>query len=176
LPIYPLINVSSSRIPANYFALFIPKGIVTNQEPTVLPVLTQCSLLNLKRKSARQSELPKVAKSLQIVWMKDSLSEARRYYVFSGKARIIERRLIGINRRAGRILNDNCLRYRVCYAAELAFFFTEFFFGLLETLNVGTCSVPAQDFSCLIAKRFDSHQKPPIQSVLTTEPWLAFSL
>src|SRR5207245_6412283 len=112
LPIYPLINVSSSRIPANYFVPFIPKRIVANQEPTVLPVLTPCSLLNLKRKSARQSELPKVAQSLQIVWMKDSLSEARRYYVFSGKARIIERLLIVVIRRAAAILNDNCLRYR----------------------------------------------------------------
>src|SRR5207245_5759921 len=175
LPIYPLINVSSSRIPANYFALFIPKGIVTNQEPTVLPVLTQCSLLNLKRKSARQSEPPKVAKSLQIVGMKDSLSEARRYYVFSGKARIIERRLIGVNRRAGGILNDNCLRYRVCDPAELAFFFTKFFFGLLETLNVGTCSVPAQQFAVLISHLFDSYQKPPIHSVVATEACLYFA-
>ena len=60
-------------------------------------------------------------------------AEARRYYVFSGKARIIERRLIGVNRSAGGILNDNCLRYRVCDPAEFAFFFTQFFFGLLET-------------------------------------------
>src|SRR5580704_19158258 len=65
-------NVCSRRVPADYFVLLITKRVVTNQEPTILSVLTQCSLLNLKRESARQSKPTKVAKSLQIVWMEDS--------------------------------------------------------------------------------------------------------
>src|SRR5258708_715721 len=170
-----VINVCSGRVPADYFVLLITKRIVTNQKPTIFPVLTLCSLLNLKRESARQSKPTKVAKSLQIVWMEDPFTKSRRYYVFSSKARIIERRLIGVHLRAGWILNDNCLRYRVCDPAKLAFFFAEFLFGLLKTLDVSTCSVPAQESASLITKRFDSYQEPPIRSVVATETRLHFA-
>src|SRR5579863_831098 len=170
-----VINVCSRRVPADDFVLLIAKRVVTNQEPTILSVLTQCSLLDLKRESARQSKPTKVAKSLQIVWMEDSFTKSRRYYVFSSEARIIERGLIGVHRRAGWILNDNCLRYRVCDPAKLAFFFAEFFFGLLKTLDVSTCSVPAQESASLIAKGFDSYQEPPVRSVVATESCLHFA-
>src|SRR5207344_3102665 len=53
---------------------------------------------------------------------------------------------------------------------QIRFVLTEDIFGLLAVLDVGRRPIPFDDFSGLVAQRFDSKQEPPIFAVEALEP------
>src|SRR5271169_4475495 len=104
--------------------------------------------------------------------MKYSFAKVRAEHILSTQARIIECRLVGVERRAGWVQNNNRLRYRVGNPAKFAFLLPQFLLSLLEGLDVGTYSIPADHVGHFVAKWFDANQKPPISSVEPTNPSL----
>src|ERR1700752_1371863 len=94
--------------------------------------------------------------------MEDSFSEARTNDIVEREPRVIERRLVCIERNAARILNHNGLRDYVGNSAKLAFIFTQLLFRLLENFNVSACSVPSNGRPGFIAERLDANQEPSL--------------
>src|SRR5271155_704069 len=98
--------------------------------------------------------------------MEDSFSEARTNDIVEREPRIIERRLVCVERNAARILNHNGLRDYVSNPAKLAFIFAQLLFRLLENFNVSACSVPSNGLPGFIAERFDANQEPSIDPII----------
>src|ERR1700757_2455062 len=97
--------------------------------------------------------------------MEDSFPEARINDIVEHEPRVIERRLVCVERNAARILNHNGLRDYVGNSAKLAFIFAQLLFRLLENFNVSACSVPSNGRSGFIAERLDANQKPSIDPI-----------
>ena len=72
-------------------------------------------------------------------------------------------------RRAGGVQHHDRLGYRVRNPAQLSFIFTKFLFSLLQTFDVGTCSIPSNDPAPFIAQWLDANQKPTKDSVMAAK-------
>src|SRR5271169_6967861 len=97
--------------------------------------------------------------------VEDSFPKVGSSHIFRGQARVVERRLVGVDGGARGILHDNRLRYYVGDTTELAFLFPELLFRLLEGFDVSACSVPSNNFSSTVAQRLDTDEKPTKYSV-----------
>src|SRR5712692_2834235 len=69
--------------------------------------------------------------------MEDSLAKASASHIFGGKARIVDRRLIRVNRCTGRVQDNDRLRYGIRNPPKFAFILTQFLLSLLEVFDVG---------------------------------------
>ena len=83
--------------------------------------------------------------------MEYSFTKARGNHIIGSQARVIERRLVGIEWLPGWSQNNYGLRYRVGNPAKFAFIVPQFLFGLLKLLDVSACSIPSDNFAGLVA-------------------------
>src|SRR4030095_12707740 len=113
-----------------------------------------------------QSRLPLASQSLQVVRVKDSFAKPRGEHIINCKARIIERRLVGIQRHTGWVQDDNCLRYCVRYPAKLTFIFSQLFFCLLESIYIRACPVPPDKLASLVPEWLNANEKPTKDTVI----------
>src|SRR5450432_2700922 len=74
LILFSLVDVGACRIPTHDASLSVAEGIVVNQEPPILTVLPQGTLLNLKRDASSKGRLSKLCQPLKIVRVKDTLT------------------------------------------------------------------------------------------------------
>src|SRR5713101_6825029 len=126
-------------------------------------------MLEFERKTTRESSLSLVSEFLQVVRMEDSFSKAGSKHVFNREAGVIERCLVGVDRRARRVQDHDRLRYRVGNPAKFAFIVPQFLFGLLKLLNVSACSIPSDNFAGLVAQWLDPDKKPAKHTVVTAK-------
>jgi hypothetical protein len=92
--------------------------------------------------------------------MKDSLPKIWRNHIVSGKARIVESSLIGVDRHAAGGQDNHRLRYRVRDLPKFAFILTQFLFRLLEGFDVSAYSVPHGDLPGFVAEWFEANEEP----------------
>src|SRR5882724_1180591 len=90
-------------------------------------------------------------------------------HIFASAACVIQGRLVGVYRRAGRVQNNDRLRYRIRDAAKLAFIFAEFFLSLLQCFDVGACSIPSNELSGFVAEWFHPNEEPTKDSVVSAK-------
>src|ERR1700694_5831765 len=86
---------------------------VTDQEPTILTILTQRSLFEFKREPACKGRLAFLPQPREVFRMKDPCAIVRGDYIFQGETGVIEHCLVRVNWRAVRPLDDNGLGYGV---------------------------------------------------------------
>ena len=101
--------------------------------------------------------------------MENPFAKVRSEHIFASAACVIQGRLVGVYRRAGRVQNNDRLRYRIRDAAKLAFIFAEFFLSLLQCFDVGARSIPSNDLSGFIAEWLNAYEEPTKDSVVSAE-------
>src|SRR6202040_3173946 len=94
-----------SCVPPYYFSLLISEGVVTSQEPTILPILQQDPMFRLEWKPSLQSHLSLFPVPLDVLVVENSFAETRCRHILRGQSRQVERCLVGIKRRPGWIKN-----------------------------------------------------------------------
>ncbi len=77
-------------------------------------------MFDLERESPCERNPAFVPQSLKILWVKESLSKIGSNHIFAAEPCILERRLVSVKRRPGRVQHDNRLRYRVCELSKFA--------------------------------------------------------
>src|SRR3984893_13539040 len=122
-----VIDIGSSYIPAHQASLFIVARVLTEEEPAILTVLPERSLLDFKRQAASQACFALLAHPLEIFGMKDTGAIVRGDYIFHGEPGIVEHCLVRVERVALRVQDDNGLRYSIGNPAEFALLLKEFF-------------------------------------------------
>src|SRR5207247_6402313 len=110
------------------------------------------------------------AQSFQVVRMENPFAKVRNEHIFAGAACVIQGRLVGVYRRAGRVQNNDRLRYRIRDAAKLAFIFAEFFLSLFQSFDVGACSIPSNELSRFVVEWLDAYAEPTKDSVVAAKP------
>ena len=83
--------------------------------------------------------------------MKDSFAKKRGNDIFRSQTRVVEGRLVGVDRRTRGVLDNNRLRYQVGDTPELAFIFSELRFCLLERLDISACSIPPENLASVVS-------------------------
>src|SRR6266478_4347 len=96
-----VIDVRSGRVPANHLPPLVSEGVVSNEKPTVLAIPPKGSLFYFEWKPACESSVSLIAQSLQVVRVEDSFAKLRSKHIFRGETRIVERRLVGVDRPTG---------------------------------------------------------------------------
>src|ERR1700733_4647956 len=89
------------------------------EEPAILTVLPEYSLLDFKRQAASQAFFALLAHPLKIFGMKETGAIIRRDYVFHRDPGIVEEGLVRVERVALRVQDDNGLRYSIRNPAKL---------------------------------------------------------
>src|SRR5207244_8507431 len=120
LAAFPVPNILTHHIPPHKASPFVVKRVVTDEEPTILPILPQRSLFDFKRETARKGRPALLPQALEILRMKDPCAKVRGDHVFHGAAGIIEHCLVRIARSAVRVLDTNGLGYGGGNPAKLA--------------------------------------------------------
>src|SRR5580658_735273 len=92
--------------------------------------------------------------------MRETFTESARENIFGREPRIVEHRLVCIDREAAGVHDDNCLRNSVGDLAQFAILFSQLLFNLLKVVDVGLSSVPPDDFASRIPQGFGAHKKP----------------
>ena len=87
-----IVDVGSGRVPTHNASLLIAKGVVVNEEPSILTVFSQSALLELKGTASGESRLSVFSQPLDIVRVEDALAKARLRKVFHRKSGVVERR------------------------------------------------------------------------------------
>src|SRR6185503_18830064 len=118
-----IIDVGSRCIPTQQASVFVAERVVTDEEPTILPILPQRSLFDFKRETASKGRPALLPQTLEILRMKDPCAKVRGDYVFHGEAGIIEHCLVRVDRSAVRVQDNNGLGYCVGNPANLALVF-----------------------------------------------------
>src|SRR5438552_2279225 len=101
--------------------------------------------------------------------MENPFAKVRNEHIFASAACVIQGRLVGVYRRASRVQNNDRLRYRIRDAAKLPFIFAEFFLSLLQSFDIGACSIPSNERSRFIAERLDAYEEPTKDSVMSAK-------
>src|SRR5260370_7553693 len=84
-----VINVRPRGIPANHLPLFIPEGVVADQEPTILAILPECPMFEFERKTTRESSVSLVSKLFEVLRLKDSLPKIWRNHIVTSNPPIL---------------------------------------------------------------------------------------
>src|SRR5260370_12328615 len=99
--------------------------------------------------------------------MEDSLAKASASHIFGGKARIVDRRLVRVNRCTGRVQDNDRLRYGIRNPPKFAFILTQFLLSLLEVFDVSAYAIPHGDLPSFVADCLKTNQattKNPLMS------------
>src|ERR1700723_674204 len=162
-----VINVGARLIPLGDLSALVSKRVVLNQEPAVLTVLSERSMLEFERQSLRESSLSFDLKSFQVLRMKDFFPKVWRSHIVSSKARIGESGSIGVDRQARRVLNNYCLPGLGPNLPTVAFILPKLLFRLLKGFDISADSVPHYDLSGFIAVWFEANEKPTKDSIMS---------
>src|SRR5580765_2115716 len=104
--------------------------------------------------------------------MEDSLPKIRSKHIFRVEAGVIQCRLVGVDRRAGRVQHDNRLRYGVGNSTKFTFIFPQLLFCLFESIDICACSVPPDELAGLVAERLNANEKPTKDTVVAAKTCL----
>src|SRR5438093_4511558 len=162
-------NIGTGGIPANHLSLLIAERVVPNQEPAVLTIFSECAHFGFEWNSAFHRRLSLAAQSFQVVRMENPFPKVRSEHIFASAAGVIQGRLVGVYRRAGRVQNNDRLRYRIRDTAKLALIFAEFFLSLLQCLDVSARSIPSNDLSRFVAEWFHPNEEATKDSVVSAK-------
>src|ERR687891_2267549 len=72
-----IVDVGSRCIPTHEASLFVAERVVSDEEPTILPILPQRSLFDFKRETACKGRPALLPQPLEILRMKDSCAKVR---------------------------------------------------------------------------------------------------
>ena len=144
----------------------VAKRVVLNQEPAVLTVLSECSMLEFERKTPRESGLSLVSQSFHVFRMKDSLSKIWCKHIVRSKARIVEGSSVGVDRHSGGIQDDYRLRYCIRDLPKLAFVLTQFILSLLKGFDISAYSVPHDDLASFVAEWLEANEEPTKDAIM----------
>src|ERR1700752_5375941 len=88
---------------------------------------------------------------IKIIRVEYSFTKSRRDHIIGSQTRVIECRLVGIERLPGWTQNNYGLRYRVGNPAKFAFIVPQCLFSLLKRVEVSACARPSDNFARLVA-------------------------
>src|SRR2546426_1919281 len=166
---FALVYVSGRRVPTDQAALFVMKGLVAGEEPSILPILAQGAQFELEGDTVRPSCLPLLADALEVFRVKDLRAKVRANDVGHRQPRVFECRSIRVERTAVRIEDDDIFRDRVGDPSECALFLAHLLLGLLEGVDVRASAIPSDDLTRAIAHRLEASEDPTKRSVTATK-------
>src|SRR6202043_1436550 len=170
-----VIDIGSRRIPAHQTSLFVVERVITEEEPAILTVLPERSLLDVKRQAASQACFALLAHPLKIFGMKDTGAIVRGDYIFHGEPGIVEHCLVRVERVALRVQDDNGLRYSICNPAKLTLLLKEFFLRSFSIFDVGIASKPPDDVAFGVKLWNDTNEEPSVLSVISPDASFQFA-
>src|SRR5437762_3707121 len=109
-------NIGTSCIPACHLSLLIAERVVPNEEPTVLAIFPKRAHFSFEWKHAFHRGPSLAAQSFEVVRMENPFAKVSSEHIFASAACVIQGRLVGVYRHAGRVQNNDRLRYRICDA------------------------------------------------------------
>src|SRR5438309_7630540 len=137
----PILYVRPRRVPAQDATLLVPKRVVVNEVPAVLPIMAPGPPLQAERNAACERQRPLFLQPLDVVGVKDQLARICARDLLRREAVVLER---CATRAAGlplRIENDDRLGNRVEDALRLVF-------RVLAIFDIGT--EPGDDAALLV--------------------------
>src|SRR6202030_1655785 len=164
-----------SYIPAHQASLFIVERVVTEEEPAILTVLPERSLLDFKRQAASQACFALLAHPLEIFRMVRSGAKVRGDYIFQGEPGIVEHCLVRVERVALLVQDDNGLRNSIGNPAKLTLLLKEFFFRSFSIFDVGIASKPPDDVAFGVELRNDTYEEPSVLTVISPDASFQFT-
>src|SRR3984893_6578318 len=170
-----VIDIGSSYIPAHQTSLFVVERVGTEEEPAILTVLPECSLLDFKRQAASQTCFALLAHPLEIFRMVRSGAKVRGDHVLHGEAGIVEHCLVRVERLALRVQDDNGLRYSIGNPAKLPLLLKEFLLRPFSIFDVSIASKPPDDVAFSVELWNDTYQEPTVLSVISPDASFQFA-
>src|SRR6202049_3477943 len=170
-----VIDVGSRCIPSHQASLFVAERVVTEEEPAILTVLPERSLLDFKRQAASQACFALLAHPLEIFRMVRSGAKVRGDYVLHGEAGIVEHCLFRVERLAIRVQDDNGLRYSIGNPAKLPLLLKKFLLRPFSIFDVGIASKPPDDVAFSVELWNDAYEEPTVLSVISPDASFQFA-
>jgi hypothetical protein len=170
-----IINVGSRRIPAHQTSMFVVERFVTEEEPVILTVLPEHSLLDFKRHSASQTSFFIFAHPLEIFRMENSGAKVRGKYLLHGEAGVVEHRLIRVERVALRVQDDNAVGYSIGNPAKLPLVLKEFRLRSFSIFDIGIASKPPDNVASSVELWDDTYEEPTVLSVISSNASFQFA-
>src|SRR6202049_2229436 len=170
-----VIDVGSRCIPSHQASLFVAERVVTEEEPAILTVLPERSLLDFKRQAASQACFALLAHPLEIFRMVRSGAKVRGDYVLHGEAGIVEHCLVRVERLALRVQDDNGLRYSIGNPAKLPLLLKEFLLRPFSIFDVSIASKPPDDVAFSVELGNDAYEEPTVLSVISPDASFQFA-
>src|SRR6202049_4847106 len=170
-----VIDVGSGCIPSHQASLFVAERVVTEEEPAILTVLPERSLLDFKRQAASQACFALLPHPFEIFRMVRSGAKVRGDYVLHGEAGIVEHCLVRVERLALRVQDDNGLRYSIGNPAMLPLLLKEFLLHSFPIFDVGIASKPPDDVAFSIELWNDTYEEPTVLSVISPDASFQFA-
>ena len=164
---FAVVNIRSRCIPANEASLFVAEGAVSDDEPTIPPILSARSRFDFKRLATFQARLPFITQSFQVIRMHLFGVKAFRIDVFRFNAGVFVKRPIRVKTGAIGSHHDDVVRYGIGYLAKLALVLPQLLFRQPSILDVGIAAKPLDDIPLLIEEGNNTYKKPPVDSVIT---------
>src|SRR6202030_25778 len=170
-----IIDVGSRCIPAHQTSLFLVERIVTEEDPAILTVLPEHSLLDFKRQATSQACLAFPARPVKIFGTTDTGAKVRGDYIFHGEPGIDEHCLVRVERVALRVQDDNGLRNSIGNAAKFTLLLKEFFLCSFSIFDVGIASKPPDDVAFGVELRNDTYEEPSVLTVISPDASFQFT-
>src|SRR6202035_1729026 len=102
-----IIDVHSSRVPAQDPSLFVANGLVSIEEPSILPVVSPRSLFGLEGKAVAHRVAPLSLEPDQVIGMKDASAYAWLPHLSICETHVVEHPLVRIDRRYAAVGSPN---------------------------------------------------------------------
>src|SRR5882762_7413947 len=147
---FAVVNIRSRCIPANEASLFVAEWAVSDDEPTIPPILSARSRFDFKRLATLQARLPFISQPFQVVRMYLFSVKAVRIDVFRLNAGVFVKRPIRVKTGSIGFHHDDVVRYGIGYLSKLDLVSPELLFRLLSVLDIGVAAKPLDDIPLLI--------------------------
>src|SRR4029077_1911257 len=132
LAAFAVVNVRCRCVPANNVALLIEEWVVSDEEPTIPPILPEHAIFHFKRLATFQARLPLFIRLFQVIWMQFLRVKAFRMDVFRLNTGVFEKRPIRVKTSAIWSYHDDVVRYGIRYLPKLDLVLPELLFRPLS--------------------------------------------
>src|SRR6266404_8357487 len=170
-----VIDIGSSCIPAHQTSLFVVEWVVTEEEPAILTVLPEHSLLDFKRQAASQPSFAIFERPLEIFRMVDSGAKVRGKYILHGETGMVEHCLVRVEWVTLRVQDDNGVGYSIGNPAKLPLVLKKFRLRSFSIFDVGIASKPPDDVAFSVEFWKDTYKEPSVFSVISTDAGFQFA-
>ena len=172
---FAIIDVGSRRVPAHQTSVFVAERVVTEEDPAILTIFPEHSLLDFKRQAASQAFFAIFEHYLEFFRMVNSGAKVRGKHILHGEASIVEHFMVRVECVALRVQDDNGVGYSIGNPAKLPLVIKKFRLRSFSIFDVGIAPKPPDDVAFNVELWNDMYEEPSVLSVISPDASFQFA-